>query len=85
MGIANELLSILVCPRTGKKLSEASGKKLDGLLRQVKSQELAPSGDVDWTADEVTSLLLTEDRKGAYPVIDGVAVLLPGSYLIISS
>ena len=85
MGVAIELLGLLVCPRSGKKLSEASGKKLDGLLRQVRSEALTPAGDVDWTADEVTSLLLTEDRKGAYPVIDGVAVLLPGSYLTISS
>ncbi len=84
MGVPNELLSILVCPRSGKKLSEPTGKKLEGLLRQVKSEELTPAGDVDWNSDEVTSLLLTTDRKGGYPVIDGVPVLLPGSYLAIS-
>lgn len=85
MAVATELLNILVCPRTGRKLSEATGKKLEGLLRQVKSEDLKPVGDVDWQADEVSSLLLTEDRKGAYPVVDGVPVLLPDSYLTISS
>ncbi len=85
MVIANDLLDIVVCPRTGKRLFEATGKKLEGLLRQIKSGEVTPSGDVDWQVDEVDSLLLTQDRKGAYPVVDGVPVLLPGSYLAISS
>ena len=85
MVVAKKLVNILVCPRTGRKLAEATGKKLDGLLRQVKTMELKPAGDVDWQVDEVTSLLLTDDRKGAYPVVDGVPVLLPGSYLTISS
>lgn len=85
MAVATELLDIIVCPRTGKRLFEATGSKREGLLRQVKAGEIIPAGDVDWQVDEVDSLLLTQDRKGAYPVVGGVAVLLPGSYLTISS
>lgn len=84
MAISDKLLENLVCPVTGGALTPMRGKKLQGLLGQLKRNELRPSGDVDWQADEVEGLLLTTDRKGAYPVIDGVAVLLADAYLPIS-
>jgi uncharacterized protein YbaR (Trm112 family) len=85
MTIAAALLSNLVCPVSGQSLSAAKGKKLSGLLRQVSEGKLVPMGSVDWQVEELTGLLITADRKGAYPIIDGVAVLLPASFLRISA
>jgi uncharacterized protein YbaR (Trm112 family) len=79
MGLSNELLDVLACPLSGRRLRNATGAEEEGLLKRLRDGDLQPRGKVDWKVEEVTGLLVTEDGRTAYPVLDGVADLLPAA------
>ena len=82
--ISSELLEKLVCPVERKPLSILSQGEADVLKADLVSGKVAPVGPVDWRPDEVTGFLVTRSRKVAYPVVDGIASLLPDSRIVLS-
>lgn len=73
--IDKELLEILACPETHQPLREARKEEVEALNRKLAS------GGVKNVADKAVTIaieaaLIREDGKRAYPIVDGIPVLL---------
>src|SRR2546428_12763219 len=78
-GTLVESLSILVCPRTPSPLTLGSADEAEARLGaplvartelpNAKNQRVPPVGRTEM-------VLLALDRSGAYPVVDGIPILL---------
>lgn len=73
--IDKDLLKILACPETHQPLTEAGADVLDAVNERVASgQAVNKSGEA--IADKLEAALVREDGKVAYPIRDGIPVLL---------
>ncbi len=51
MGLSNELLDVLACPLSGRRLRNATGAEEEGLLKRLRDGDLPPRGKVDWKVE----------------------------------
>lgn len=79
MSLSPELLSIIVCPVTRQPLHLVDDRETARILAAVNQGEIALDEYADWTPDEVTALLLTQDGTLAYPVVRDIPNLLPNA------
>ncbi len=79
------LLEILRCPRTGQRLSLAEPEVLDRIEQRRRNGKLSFSAPVlqfDLT-QPVTAVLVREDRQVAYPIQNGIPILLPDHAIVL--
>lgn len=69
------LLSILRCPVSHKGLSVLKKDKLDRVNAAIAKGELH-YGDGEALSEPLHNALITDDGKRAYPIDDGIPVLL---------
>jgi len=79
MAVPKQLLELIVCPVTRRPLFEADDALKSEIMGKLRSGEIKPAQGADWSIDEVTGFLVTDDRKLAYPVIADIPDLLPMS------
>lgn len=75
MSFDKNLLDIICCPVTRlpmDSMSTATLAKLNGLIQEQKIK----SRDDAVVSEELQEALVTDDGKIAYPVVDGIPVLL---------
>ena len=75
MSFDTNLLDIVCCPATRQpmvSMSSATLAKLNGLVREQKIRDR----DDALVTDELKAALVTDDGKLAYPVVNGIPVLL---------
>ena len=73
--IKPELLSILCCPETHQALTPGDPATLDSLNRRIATGRVHNrAGRI--VEDKVEDILIREDRRIAYPIRDGIPVLL---------
>lgn len=75
MSFDKNLLDIICCPVTRQPMepmSAATLAKLNGLIQEQKIR----NRDDAVVAEELQEALVTDDGKIAYPVVDGIPVLL---------
>lgn len=70
-----ELLEMLVCPETMQRLRPATAQELDGLNARIRSGALRNRGG-RVPDREFDGALVRADGKAAYPVDDGIPVML---------
>lgn len=70
-----ELLEMLVCPETRQRLRPATAQELEGLNARIRSGALRNRGGRA-PEREFDGALVREDGKAAYPVDDGIPVML---------
>lgn len=70
-----DLLAILVCPETHQPVRLAPQEQLDALLARQKEGSLKNRAGATVT-ETFEQVLVREDGKFAYPVIDGIPVML---------
>lgn len=75
MAISKELLDILLCPETRQGLTLAEPALLEQLNREVGASKLRnKAGHV--IEQHLDGALVREDRQTAYPIIDGLPIML---------
>ena len=71
------LLTILRCPVTHKGLAVAKGEMLDRVNAAITAGNVS-NRDGQVLSEPLEEALVTDDAKLAYPVSDGIPVLLEG-------
>lgn len=71
-----DLLSILVCPESRQPLREADAAVLSALNEKIAAGTLKNVGGAD-VGEQLEAALIREDGTLAYPVREGIPVLLP--------
>lgn len=82
--IDKELLEILACPQTHQSLAMADAPLLEVLNGAIAAGKLRNVGGKPVT-DKLSEALVREDRQIAYPIRDGIPVLLVDEGLPVSS
>ena len=75
MSFDNNLLDIICCPVTRQPMSRISSATLEKLNGLIKEHKISNRDDALITK-ELGDALVTDDGKIAYPVDDGIPVLL---------
>jgi uncharacterized protein len=75
MTFDNNLLDIICCPVTRQPMSKLTGTTLAKLNELVRKQKIS-SRDETLVSEELEGALVTDDGKLAYPIVDGIPVLL---------
>ena len=75
MSLDKELLDILCCPVTHSPLVPMSAAQLEALGAAIAAGEIKDRGETVLT-EPLTEALVTRDGKVAYPVRDGIPVLI---------
>ena len=75
MTFDNNLLDIICCPVTRQPMSKLTGTTLARLNELVRKQKIS-SRDETLVSEELEGALVTDDGKLAYPIVDGIPVLL---------
>lgn len=83
MSFDANLLDIICCPVTRLPLAPMSADQLGALNRRIAEGNLA-SRDGQALSEPLTEALVTRDGKLAYPVRDGIPVLLEDSGIVLS-
>lgn len=79
-----ELLEILCCPETRQDLREASGQELSALNAKIGRGELKDAQGRS-VKRVLETALFRQDGKRAYPVRDGIPVLLVEDALVLDA
>lgn len=74
MPVSQELLDILVCPVSRTRLVRMESEPTRALLEGLASGPF--EAGKDWEPARISEVLRTEDGRRAYPVVDGIPVLL---------
>jgi uncharacterized protein YbaR (Trm112 family) len=83
MSPIEQLLDILCCPVTHAPLLPLSRDRLERLDAAISRGEIKDSGERTLT-EPVTEALVTRDGKLAYPIVDGIPVLLEDRGIIMA-
>ena len=83
MSIDADLLDIICCPVTRLPLQLLSAERLQALNRRIKEGGLV-GRDGEQLTEPLTEALVTRDGKLAYPVRDGIPVLLEDCGIVLS-
>jgi len=75
MSLNEQLLDILCCPVTRSPLGRLPKDRLDRLTLAIERGAIKDRGDRTLT-EPLAAALVTRDGKLAYPIIDGIPVLL---------
>ena len=75
MSLNEQLLDILCCPVTRSPLGRLPKDRLDRLTAAIERGAVKDRGDRTLT-QPLTAALVTRDGKLAYPIVDGIPVLL---------
>ena len=75
MSFNPSLLDIVCCPVTHQPLEQLSAAKLARLNELIAAKEIKNRGDVELDTP-IEQALVTRDGRLAYPVRDGIPVLL---------
>jgi uncharacterized protein YbaR (Trm112 family) len=75
MTFDNNLLDIICCPVTRQPMSKLASTTLAKLNELVREQKIS-SRDETLVSEELEGALVTDDGKLAYPIVDGIPVLL---------
>lgn len=73
--IDKELLEMLACPQTHQSLAMADAATLERLNAAIAAGSLRNVGGKP-VAEKLVEALVREDRRLAYPIRDGIPVLL---------
>ena len=73
--ISADLLKILRCPETGKRLRLADAELISRINRAIAAKSLSNVGGAVLEV-EVTGALIREDEQIAYPIIEEIPRLL---------
>ena len=83
MSINADLLDIICCPATRLPLRVMPAEQLQTLNRNIEQGSLV-SRDGQKLTEPLTEALVTRDGKLAYPVRDGIPVLLEDSGIVLA-
>jgi len=73
--VEKELLELIACPQTHQPLREASRELLERLNARIAKGEVKNQGGTALRAP-LAEALVREDGRVAYPVLDGIPMLL---------
>ena len=83
MIISADLLDIICCPVTRLPLLVMAAEQVQALNQRIEQGSLV-GRDGEAIAEPLTEALVTRDGKLAYPVRDGIPVLLEDSGIVLS-
>ena len=83
MSINADLLDIICCPATRLPLGVMPAEQVQTLNRRIEEGTLVGRGGEKLT-EPLTEALVTRDGKLAYPVRDGIPVLLEDSGIVLA-
>lgn len=78
-----QLLALLVCPATHQEVAEASPAEVERLVQSIREGGVRTVGGRE-ADDALDGALLRQDGAVAYPVRDGIPVMLVEEALVIS-
>ena len=83
MSINADLLDIICCPATRLPLKVMPAEQIEKLNQRIEAGTLV-SRDGEKLTEPLTEALVTRDGKLAYPVRDGIPVLLEDSGIVLA-
>ena len=83
MNFDRTLLDIICCPATQLPLEVMQPNQLDKLNSLINQSKLS-TRDNSILTEKLSGALVTQDRKLAYPIRDGIPVLLEESGILLS-
>ena len=83
LGLDKKLLDIVCCPVTHSPLAPMQQTQLDDLNASIAQSKIKNRAD-ELVTEALPEALVTRDGKLAYPVIDGIPVLLEDRGIVLA-